>query len=181
AHGLAGRRAEPAADGGKPLAWRAAVADRRLSRHQRRVVAAAAAAGKMARRARATFETAEAGRRPLRRAAASDRRDRGADRPADPARRAAFPVPADRRNPAGRRVRARVLHVTRPDPRAGHALHSRHRRVHHGRAALMDALLGFAIYVVITLFLMSFVFPLPFSDTGTVRYNTLPTMTLDRK
>lgn len=41
----------------------------------------------------------------------------------------------------------------------------------------MDALLGFAIYVVITLFLMSFVFPLPFSDTGTVRYNTLPTMT----
>ena len=41
----------------------------------------------------------------------------------------------------------------------------------------MDALLGFVIYVLITLFLMSFVFPLPFSDTGTVRYNTLPTMT----
>ncbi len=41
----------------------------------------------------------------------------------------------------------------------------------------MDFLLVFIIAVVLALLQMSFLYPLPFSDTGTVRYRTLPYMT----
>jgi membrane associated rhomboid family serine protease len=41
----------------------------------------------------------------------------------------------------------------------------------------VDFLIVFVIYILITLFQMAFIFPLPFSDTGTVRYNSLPWMT----
>lgn len=41
----------------------------------------------------------------------------------------------------------------------------------------MGFLVAFLVAVVITLLQMSLVYPLPFSDTGTVRYRTLPYMT----
>jgi membrane associated rhomboid family serine protease len=42
----------------------------------------------------------------------------------------------------------------------------------------MGLFISFVIFVIIQLFIMSFVFPLPISDTGTVRYRTLPWMTI---
>ncbi len=41
----------------------------------------------------------------------------------------------------------------------------------------MTVLFAFLIAVIITLLQMSLIYPLPFSDTGTVRYRTLPYMT----
>jgi membrane associated rhomboid family serine protease len=38
-------------------------------------------------------------------------------------------------------------------------------------------LIDFLIYIIISLFLSSIIFPTPFSDTGTVRYRTIPWMT----
>jgi membrane associated rhomboid family serine protease len=38
-------------------------------------------------------------------------------------------------------------------------------------------LINFLIYIIISLFLSAIIFPLPFSDTGTVRYRTIPWMT----
>jgi membrane associated rhomboid family serine protease len=38
-------------------------------------------------------------------------------------------------------------------------------------------LIDFLIYIIVTLFLSSIIFPTPFSDTGTVRYRTIPWMT----
>jgi membrane associated rhomboid family serine protease len=38
-------------------------------------------------------------------------------------------------------------------------------------------LIDFLIYIIVTLFLSSLIFPTPFSDTGTVRYRTIPWMT----
>ena len=42
----------------------------------------------------------------------------------------------------------------------------------------MFALLDFLLYLIVTLFVMSFVTPTPLSDTGTVRYRTIPIMTI---
>lgn len=42
----------------------------------------------------------------------------------------------------------------------------------------MFALFGFLLYLIITLFIQSFVAPTPLSDTGTVRYRTIPVMTI---
>ncbi len=42
----------------------------------------------------------------------------------------------------------------------------------------MVLFLGFLLYIILQLVLMSFVFPLPISDTGTVRYRSIPWMTL---
>ncbi|MBZ0290950.1 MAG: rhomboid family intramembrane serine protease [Anaerolineae bacterium] len=42
----------------------------------------------------------------------------------------------------------------------------------------MLAFFGFLLLILLELFLMSFVFPLPISDTGTVRYRSIPWMTI---
>src|ERR1041385_2008676 len=42
----------------------------------------------------------------------------------------------------------------------------------------MFVLLDFILYLIVTLFVISFVTPTPLSDTGTVRYRTVPIMTI---
>jgi len=42
----------------------------------------------------------------------------------------------------------------------------------------MFLLLDFLLYLIVTLFVISFVTPTPLSDTGTVRYRTIPIMTI---
>src|SRR5690349_5638766 len=42
----------------------------------------------------------------------------------------------------------------------------------------MFILLDFLLYLVVTLFIMSFVTPTPLTDSGNVRYRTIPVMTI---
>ena len=59
---------------------------------------------------------------------------------------------------------------------SGLSQHSLRLRAVRGADA-MTLFFAFLIVVVITLIQMSLIYPLPFSDTGTVRYRTLPYMT----